>query len=333
MSGLEFKVEFFPVSLCSREAHHPIFDLPLKKLWRFIPKWSAGELNQVDSYLLFLAFLNATDLVRFQTSAKVTEQTNSIVASQMQPLISAIQKISGIKHPVFAVPRFSINEVTSDLSTISALIQSWHEAHAEFLKGSAREKYKSKLQAKEVSLYKLIRSPQLNPKSYAHILASWAALAADFPEYQVKAPDGSITTLSQYWQDLIIRCHTDTEVISLPLADLEELLEHVETTVEVGTIFATHLFSTIRVGISTIKDFHLTPFTIVDSAEQAEVEAANLQNLIASAPEAEPKRTNYPNEFSFIKAKMKWQLAQKYKAAPSSDSSTSTSTSINSQEL
>ena len=95
-SGIQFTVEHFPISFTQNECHHPIFDASLKKLWKYFPKWQAGELTDTDSLLLFLAYLNATERVEFRTHIWRTTHTNQLVASNMEHLYYVIGKISAI---------------------------------------------------------------------------------------------------------------------------------------------------------------------------------------------------------------------------------------------
>jgi len=87
-----------------------------------------------------------------------------------------------------------------------------------------------------------------------------------------------------------------------------------------GSIFSYQLFNALREGLQSHRGFFGigdTSFSILSA--DSDVGEANLQLLIAEAPTKEPARREYPTEFAYLKAKMKWNLSQ---------SSTSASTGV-----
>ena len=88
-SGIQFQCEHFPIRFTQNEVSHPIFSASLKQLWKFYPKWQTGELTDIDSYLLFLAYFNSTDLVKWRVPAKYHAGTQSIIAQNFDSLVSA----------------------------------------------------------------------------------------------------------------------------------------------------------------------------------------------------------------------------------------------------
>jgi hypothetical protein len=309
-SGIEFRVDHFPIYLTQGEYEHPLFHVPLKRLWRYFPKWQAGELTKTDSFLLFLALLDRTEMVEFRCHVYQRPDTDRIIAANMENLVSIIGKISAIKHPKFVLPRFVISPETRDLANVKYWLQTWEDAFEDFCNGLQADDLRSKLQRKAEGLERLIKNPSLKPVRYARMLASWASEAGAFPTSLTNV-NGLEVTISEYWQEIIVKCHTDTDIITIPENDLAELIEHCEENLDAGSIQAHQLFVTIRLGMETLKGFFSIgspSFTML--GENDSVEQANLELLINSAPTDAPKRTNYPTEFAFIKAKMKWQLAQ-----------------------
>jgi hypothetical protein len=309
-SGIEFKVDHFPIYITTGESHHPIFDVSLKRLWKYYPKWQSRELTKTDSFLYFIALLNATELVEFRCHIWQRPDTDQIISMNMESLHSIIGKIVTIKHPKFAVPRFVVSPETRDLSNVRYWIEAWESAFDDFCNGLKDADLRSRIQRKAESLEKLIKNPALKPERYARILAQWASEAAAFPEFPITI--GSVEmSCSSYWQDIIVKCHIDTNIISIPQKDLEELIEHCEQNIDAGSIQSHHLFTTLRNGLLTLKGFFSfgsPTFSILGVDDS--VEKANMQMLIDSAPTEMPKRTDYPTEFAFMKAKMKYQLAQ-----------------------
>jgi hypothetical protein len=318
-SGIQFNVEHFPISFTQNECHHPIFDASLKKLWKYYPKWQSGELDSIDSYLLFLSLLNATDLVQFRVAAQRTEHTESIISQNMESLYDTIGRIAAIRNPRFVLPRFVVSNDTKNLSNVKHWIQLWQDAYTDFCNGLKDQDLRTKLQKRESALERLIRNPAIKPERYSHLLAQWAAMAGQFPEFNVFV-NGSNISVSEYWQSIIQSCYKHIDIIQIPRKDIAELIEHCEDTIELGSIFSYQLFTTLREGIETIDGFfnigNNTTFSILQDNDS--VESSNLQLLINDAPPEEPKRKDYPTEFAFLKARMKWSLAVSFASQSSS---------------
>lgn len=298
-SGIEFKCDHFQYYATQGESYHPIFNIPLPKLWKYHNKWQDGELTKTDAFLYFLALLNATELVEFRCHVYQRPDTDRIIASNMSALYQIIGKIVTIKHPKFAVPRFVISHETRDLENVRYWIEAWENSFYDFCNGLKDEDLRSRLQRKAESLERLIKNPHLDPRRYARSLAQWAAEAGAFPD-----------NITDYWQDILIKCHTDMDIISIPEVDLDELIEHCEEFLDAGSIQGHMVFETLRQGMSTLKGFFSlgsATFSIINDGD--DVAQTNLQMLIDSAPLTEPSRNQYPSDFAFLKAKMKWQLA------------------------
>jgi len=312
ISGIEFKCEHFPIALHAGEYYHPIFAVPTKRLFPYYNKWLAptpeSALTKTDSFLLFAALLKATELVEFRQPIRQCTTTNQIVASNMSRLFAVAWKLNEITHPSLLklIPKVAITSDTATLENISSWIAIWNEAFENFASGLRNEELRSQIQRKEAALERLIKNPAIHPVKYAAILAQWATDAAAFPDHT-----------ATYWQEVIIKCHTDTSLISIPLVDIEELLEHCEEQLDLGSIYSHHLFATLRTAQDTIRGFFgigvPTAFRLLTPSDS--VETANLDILLATAPTREPARSEYATEFAFIKARMKWNLVQNQRQA------------------
>lgn len=318
-SGIQFNVEHFPIHFTSGELYHPIFDAPLKRLWKYYPKWQAGELNDIDSYLLFLSLLNATELVEFRVAASRHAQTDSIISQNMESLYETIGHIVSIRNPRFILPRFAITPDTRNLSNVKHWLAVWNEQYSDYQNGLKDQNIKTKLQKREAALERLIKNPAIHPQRYSHLLANWASIAGQFPTFPLSVR-GNTISCSEYWQSIIQSCYNQVDIIQIERKDIVELLEHCENEIDLGSIFSYQLFNTLREGLQTIDGFFglgNTTFSILSS--DSDVGESNLQLLINDAPVSAPNRKDYPSEFAFLKAKMKYSLA-------STSASTSTST-------
>jgi len=322
-SSLEFSCEHFPGVLHSREACHPIFQVPQKRLLGFLGKWAASELTPIDSYLLYLSILKSTDLVEFRVPAIRTELTSQIIAQTMEKLSILVSRINSVPNPEEVFPLFIISPETKDLSNVSTWLDIWESSFQEFKSGKFRDYDNRKLAQREFALSRLIRSQHRPIKSYAKQIADWAAVAGDFPTFNITSPISSLpVSLSDYWKTIIIRCAKEESIYLLNGKDLQELLEHCETNIPIGSLHSHALFECLRKANSKLINFlgidshsvlsksPVNSFTIL--SQETSHEAANMRALIDSAPEEEPKEINYKTKFEYLKAKLRWEMAKKY---------------------
>ena len=274
----------------------------------------------MDSYLLFIAFLKSTELVRWSSAVQRTEHTDSIVSQNMERLVKMVYRINETKHPALALPSFSISKDTCHLGHIGTWLKIWETGYEDFLAGMKKQTAYSELVKKEMVLERLIKNPHMKPEKYGHILADWADRAGEFPTFPVTYESNTITC-SEYWKLIIRKCYNTESIISIPAKDLQELITHCEENIEAGSIYSFQLFSTLREGQSRMQSFfglgeyislssENPGFRILDSA--ASVEDANIQAMIASAPTEKPTRIQFPSELAFMKAKFKWETACRY---------------------
>ncbi len=325
-SGVVFNCEHMPMSLSSNEYYHPLFSIPKKKLLILTRDWASNRLSPTESYLLYLSLLNSTDLLIWNASARFTDKTMQIISNNMEHLIQIIGKIDLVTHPSFTLPKVSITYDTGDMSTSFYWIQSWVSNYNDFMddyiSSQKREVIKEKVDRREASLERLIKTAFANPQSRANNLADWASLSGNFPDYNTLHPLlKQQVPLSDYWQEIIKACANEESIWRFPKADIVELIEHCEDNVQQGSIYSHALMKLLRSGLQKHSDFtgfgdvdlagKTTSFKLLDDNSTAE--EANLQAAVQSAPESEPKRHQYPTAGAYLKAKLNWDLAQKYK--------------------
>lgn len=319
MSGIEFECQYFPAYLTSREVSHPIFSVPQKKLISYLGKWGRQELTSTDSYLLFLSILNSSELVEFRVPAFRVEETDSIVAQNMESLAKIVTKLNAVTNPSVVFPRYAITPDTKSLTNISHWIANWNDAWQDFQDGYSKEYDNRKLIVRENALERLIKSPHLSVSSYASKLADWAAVAGEFPENLKVSPfTGQKISCSQYWKEIIIRCTKEESIFSVPQRDIEYLLTHCECNISIGNISSNALFKVLRRALERQKNFlglgdmdlSGIKYQILDQSDTTE--SANIKAMIDSAPEHEPSLSQYPSKIAYLKAKLRWQMAKKY---------------------
>lgn len=329
LSGIEFTCEHFPAYLSSREVSHPIFSLPQKKLISYLGKWGRQELTPTDSYLLFLSILNSSELVEFRVPAFRTEETDSLVAQNMEQLAKIVTRLNAVTNPSVVFPRYVISPDTKTLSNIPHWISNWQDSWEDFQDGFAREYDNRKLIVRETALERLIKSPHLPISSYASKLADWAAIAGEFPENLKISPfTRQKVTCSDYWKEIIVRCTKEESLFSVPQKDIEYLLTHCECNIPLSGLLSSSLFKVLRRALEKQKNFlglgdmdlSGVRYQILSSSDTTET--ANLKAMIDSAPEHEPTPEQYPNKIAYLKAKLRFQMAKKYGTTVSGEDET-----------
>lgn len=328
ISGIEFRTDFMQVYLTSREAHHPIFDIPTSKLLDITPRWLDGDMNPVENYLLYLALFNSTGLMDFRVPATMSKDTASIVAQNMEPLVKMVDRIyhtgpSRVKE-VLHLPHFVISPDTKDLGSSPDWIKIWEEAFKNYDDGYRTASALERLERKESILEKWIKDQTKDISQYANRIADWAYDAGAFDkhaDYIVLNEFDKPERMADYWKRIIIACAKTESIWNIPEVDLRDLIEHCEEYIYHGTIYAHTLMSLLRAGAERKKNFldlgdidigsNGTTFRILDA--NASIEDANKLALIDSAPVKEPVEKDYPNKLAFIRAKLNWRLAQDYK--------------------
>ncbi len=317
ISGIEFTCEHVPMVLHSRECVHPIFYLPQKKLLGLYGKWVQQELTEIDSYLLFLAFLNSTELLVWNVPAQRIPETKSIIANNISKLVSIITKIDAIKHPSFSLAKISINTGTKTLSNVDQWIHNWTESYTDFMDGYKKAKISEdlarKLMHREATLERLIKDPQKELGTYARILALWAADAGNFPTYLVSNPITGIKTP-------MAECTKEDKIFLIPKIDLQDLIEHCEENIMHGSIYAHSLMGLLKAGLNRqsnflgLGDINLTTTTFQILDAETSVEDANKLLMIQNTPTELPRPEQYPTKLAYLRAKARYDLASSYNA-------------------
>jgi len=330
ISGLRIGCQHFPIYLENREACHPIFHASQKQLFSFTRKWAGNELTRIDSYLLYLAILKSTGRVFFRTAAMYRDNvTDSIVANNMEKLLVVTSRMNSINVAGEIFSSVAITPDSADLSSSPHWIDNWNENYEEFKDNYSFASAVKKLTIREAALEKLIKSPHRDVSSYATDLAKWASVAGNFPSFLTPV-DGINIPLCDYWESIIIAA-AQKKYTSIPSLELKQVIEHCEENIPPGSIYHHKLLTVLREAKDYLKGFlgvvagsstlvRLQPWVFAPDAPPASdaddnMDAINIHHLVSTAPTTCPSRDQYPSQFKYIQAKIKWDAAQSYKRA------------------
>ncbi len=297
--------------------HHPVFDLNFESLSQpyLVNSYLNRELDEQDTILYFLALLNSSGLVTFTCPANPSIAT---VESNMLPLLYMLEWKAKHSHRRISLPTVVITEETAKLPTVKYWIKAWIQAKADYEDGYVAMSKAQLLLCKEDTLERLIKTQATDVSKYAGILADWAVLACDPPQY-TRDYEGNKVETAQYWRTLILTCaKSESHIWRLPIEDLQDMLTHMEDYMDAGTIYGYAVLKLIREGIETHKNY--LGFTMLGDTSnnsgtaplvQNDVEYAYSKILASDAPLTEPKLTEYPNKIAYLQAKIRWQQANK----------------------
>jgi hypothetical protein len=240
----------------------------------------------------------------------------------MESLIHIVGKIDVIKHPKFVLPHFVISPDTCELDNSFHWIQLWNQNYNDWLENIRSHANDQELERREIALQRLVKSSHKQIEDYPKILAQWARIAGDFPTFDITIRGGIKMELADYWESIIIKCAKEETIFQVPESDLTELITHCEENILLeGSTYAMALMKFLRKGAMMQKNYAglgdidlasqpRTSFRILKPSESAS--DANIQNMIDTAPQAEPDRKNYPDLVSYIKAKARWNIKKNY---------------------
>lgn len=322
-SGVRFKCEHMPIVLAESSYVHPLFHVPQKRLVALAGNWAAGKLSPTESYLLYLALLDSTELIQWRTHATyLGPATDAIVANGMESLLHMIAKFNVIHHPNLTLPSFAIGRDTADLSNSFHWIEAWRQNYTDwyesYLDSRKSEELKDKLTNREEALQRLIKS-STPVEAYAATLADWAATAGNFPSFDISHPITHTTiSVSDYWKQIIRTIANEDKLWRYPRKDIAELVDHCEDNIQHGSIYAHKLMAYIRGGLRAYDDYlgfgisdapatRGTSFTIMSS--DSSVQDINRAALVATAPLEEPKKHQYPTHIAWLKAYTRWKIS------------------------
>jgi len=314
LSGLTYSVDYFPLSIPAGQTYHPIFDISPDRLHTYYTAYCNGQLKQEEIYLLTLALLKSSELMVFRCPAAFSPISVQKATASIARVYKIVSLIQSIMVPSVSFPQIAITPETATLDNLGHWLKIWEDTYKDFLTGLAEDRYLDALKRKERALEKFLKSPNIPANRYSHILADWAESAFQFPDY-----------ISEYWREIINRCYNYDHINKIPAVDLDELIEHCEQNLDeysIGTIYSNHLFSTLEEGKQKIlsdKVFSTDKagFTLLNPAK---AEHAHIIEILENSTSDEPKREDYPSDFKYQQAKMRFKLSQIIKIKPENNS-------------
>lgn len=325
ISGIKFTTSFCTgLSLPATEGFpHPIFAAPKRALHSYYAAHCRGKLTATDSYLTFLAILHSSGKVSWKHCATLSPTSPAaiqLVEQNIAKLVEVLEKTDSINHPSFSQPALAIYVDNSDLSHIPNWIKACKHNIDYFYSSRAEDRDLEVLKKVEKKLSYLILSGE-KPEACTRIIADWACKAASFPIEK-----------SELWKDTIRSCASSNRMFNTPLDLLKEIKDYCECNIDVGTIHFHALSKLLKAGIARHIDYlggsslalgyTLLPNLTVEAKDNAGIpkiadsytsegelkNQAELAAIAAKAPASAPKKEDYPDSLSFLKARLAYRL-------------------------
>lgn len=296
---------------------HPIFSLSGRSLLARARKWGKSQYSIEEEKLLFLALLNKTGSVSWETPANPHSAT---VKKYLEPLFKLIIWYNEVDSSTLKLPHIRISQYHNDLSNIGSFISAVYEVRKEWMEPAIRRIQDQLLEVREQRLYKLIHSRKTT-EEYAKQLADYAVIAAQIPENKIDiwteiitTPlDHSIFTLDPSEVSLLINWIHKHLYKGSGSIHSAKLLEHVNKLYSIQKEgMLTYLGGELKVDPRSTFQIKIDDMGDEDREEQV----ASLKELedrlsASGAPSEEPIRGKYLSLLQWAKDMAKWRTTEK----------------------
>lgn len=310
-------------------APHPIFYLPLKSLVsQHLNAFCDGKLSREELHLFGAALLHKLPTV-WEEPLDVARCAH-IWKSHIEKLAAVCLRLDDRERD--QLPEYHVCKETSSLYNLGTYLESISDVVAE-LNGVGTYKNTYLQRNAEEIIVRMLRQT-INKAEKKHtlpkLLADWAMEVGEFPTYNVPVlQNDGITTkkqpLCQFWHHIIMRAFevrdpVDMLSTQITAGDIDELIEHCEHNIEVGTVHSNVLLGRLRTIREVLDEFR-SPATVrkIQIAERnndlvsalmgdtEELTSVRVEVSSAPAPTSEPLRRDYPSMGAYLAAKIKWQ--------------------------
>lgn len=317
-------------------APHPVFYIPLKSLiQQHLHPYYERQLSNVEIHLFGCALLHKLPVI---WEVPLDEAKCAKVWPQVIEKLSALCMRLDTRR-IEEMPQYHITKDNNTLHNLRYYIESIDDTIEELEgDGDYRNTYIQR-NAENTITRMLLQCLNKSEKKHAlpKLMADWALEIGRFPTDNVTLlhNDNSTTKvpMCEHWHGIIMRIFgtndpVDILTTEITAGDIEELIEHCETNIEVGTIIANALLRKLRDAKEVLDEFR-SPASVrnIKIAETRDADALAIllseengpqgfksvrinesaETTPTSAPTSEPLRKDYPSMGAYLAAKIKWQ--------------------------
>lgn len=318
ISGVPFSVPGPHLRLRSSHPIHPIFQLTFKDLQSCIGSLHELKIQEENLHLLNLALIASTELVEFHSPILLNSQVSRFHFQWAEKLFALVVLMHEIPLEIRAhrFPKIIFHKDSGMIPEhLKGLIEVWGESLDAYKLGKSLESRADEISRKEQALERLVRNKHKSPASYASKLADWAAIAGNFPSFEIRNPDGKNQTLCAYWKDLIVLLSKTPNLPAKYEKDVVELENHLIENLDLGTLYSGALLALVSRAKAKLQNYlEFGDFDMPAPKQSFQIKDFGSSDPCfvqkAYAPKEEPKKEDYPDLISYLKARARFLVAQ-----------------------
>lgn len=264
------------------QATHPIFQISTKKLLdqNLEHTWNA-KLPPEDVHLLGAALLDKLPVI--WDSPLDIENCKKVWAANMEKLAATVLRIDS--RVINNLPKFRVTKETRNLSTLSAYLSEistvLNDSFSAFKESTSTFTMDYNRHTAEESIVRTLRTvldTAGRKKKLPNLMADWACDVGEFPKTLITIEIGKPKiTLAEHWKSIITRIFSYkslSEILSdtITLGDIEELIEHCECNIELGSLHSLSLFKRLRETKEVIQEFRSPALSEITVPEELTAE-------------------------------------------------------------
>jgi len=332
LSGISYKTS---VGYGHGKAPHPVFYLPLKSLIsQHLNAFCEGKLSEEETHLFGCALLHKLPVV-WETTLSPSPELHATWRKYLEKLATICLRYGERDHD--KLPHYHIDKYNPTLGNLKIYLQELNCTVAELEYGTA-DSGESRtpsyiMRNAENALLRMLRgslSSAERRETFPQLMADWAADIADFPTELVTIAEDKSVILRDFWKDIVRKLFAQSDTLDIlkhdvTPGDLDELIEHCECNMEIGSIHSLALMRRLREAKEILDEFR-SPVSVASiQISHAEITAAFLEDEDSkvtkidscdaeptkgqevAVPTSEPIRKDYPNIAAYMRARILWK--------------------------
>jgi hypothetical protein len=292
---------------------HPIFKAKSQLILtpKYIHRFMFAE-SEIEKRLIFLAVLNTTYLVHFQTIATPSKLTMEKYFLRLMPLAQWVRFAEFKLAKIITFPQYVIRQDNSDLSNIGAWIASIEDIREKINRKELERDKSAALHEREMEIKRELGEAIAVGKAFTPKLAKWSL---DLCDITPRHPDFNrwmkvlCCPVKEAWIAELEDFMEIRDLLYDNLPFLEENPQAISVMHQINTLISENRkgfteFSLFDETKSEAVDFEI----LEDGTEHRKVTKINQQ--LQNVPKDMPLKEQFKNKFEFLIAKAKWDLAQ-----------------------
>jgi hypothetical protein len=272
--------------------------------------------SEVEKRLLYLAVLNTSNLVEWQTIARPSKLTMEKTFHDMMKIVQWVRFAEYKLARIVAFPQYIISKDTEDLLSIQAWVKALYDIRDKLDRKELDRDKNAALLQRELEIKRELNVANSVGSAFTPNLAKWAL---DLCDITPRHPD--------YNRWMKVMCVKTNEAWIIELSDFMELREMLhdnlpfleENPQAISVIHQINLLiKECRKGFTDLTFFgnesksEVEDFEILEDGSESK-RLIKINRHTQNVPTDMPIPSQYDNRFKYLQAKAKWEIAQQQK--------------------